>query len=406
MSAQIYSNSGAELVSNDTLIARCSELELLADHPLSDQVLDCLKLLSRRLLDCKHSKAMPQIMALGYWIRPSALRVLQQQLESSRDGSNIISPRGMAFHLPPQNVDTLFAYSWVLSYLVGNCNVVRIGSEPGEVSLWLIEQILAVLEESGESHRNVFCSYSYTDTDTTSKISALCDLRVIWGGNDKINTISQSVTKPDGLTLGFSDRKSMCIVDSLAYKQSSSAEKISLAQGLYNDIFWFDQLGCGSPRLIAWVGSEKPEAEELYRLMDDIAEDKSHQTPTGVDLQKFSFANVQLAQNRAVKAARISSNILVIDTESDSSVFDQVMGGGLLYQVHLFDIGEITKFLRPDLQTITEFGLDHTTKLKLAKDMSLKGGYRIVPIGKALEFNSIWDGIELMSHFTRQVTVS
>ena len=406
MSAQIYSSGGAESLDTDSLISRCSDLEALAVYPFSDQVLDCLKLLSKRLISSEYARAMPQIMALGYWIRPSALKGLQQKLQGSNDQNTIISPRGLALHLPPQNVDTLFAYSWVLSYLVGNCNVVRVGSEPGDVSRWLIEQILLVLEEAGESHRSIFCSYQHSDTDIASKISALCDLRVIWGGDEKIKTVSQSTTRPDGLTLGFSDRKSMCLVNTGAYKQSTVAEKMSLAQNLYNDIFWFDQLGCGSPRLIAWVGAEKPEAQELYQLIDDVANEKDHQTATGVDLQKFSFANVQLAQERASKVDRVSSNVLVIDTESDSSLFDQVMGGGLLYQVQVSDIGEVSKFLRPDIQTITEFGFDHSAKQELAKEMGLKGGYRIVPTGKALEFNPIWDGVELMSHFTRQVTVS
>jgi len=405
MSAQIYSNSGMEPLCSDSLITRCSDLGSLAVHPFSEQVLECIRLLSKRLLSSEYARAMPQIMALGYWIRPSALKLLQYKLQGSDDQNTIISPRGLAFHLPPQNVDTLFAYSWVLSYLVGNTNVVRVGSEPGEVSRWLIAQILSVLEEAGESHRNVFCSYGYSSTDFTVKISYLCDLRVIWGGDEKIESVSQSVTRPDGLTLGFSDRKSMCIVNTVAYKRSSAEEKIALAQGLYNDIFWFDQLGCGSPRLIAWVGAEQPEVEELYRLIDAVAEEKNHQTPTGVDLQKFSFANVQLACERSRKADRISGHVLVMETEFDSSVFDQVMGGGLLYQVRLTNIEEVSKFLRPDLQTITEFGFDQSAKLKLANEMGLKGGYRIVPVGKALEFNSVWDGVELMTHFTRQVTV-
>ena len=188
MSAQIYSSGGAESLDTDSLISRCSDLETLAVYPFSDQVLDCLKLLSKRLIGSEFARAMPQIMALGYWIRPSALKGLQQRLQGSNDQNTIVSPRGLALHLPPQNVDTLFAYSWVLSYLVGNCNVVRVGSEPGAVSRWLIEQILLVLEEAGENHRSIFCSYQHSDTDIASKISALCDLRVIWGGDEKIKT--------------------------------------------------------------------------------------------------------------------------------------------------------------------------------------------------------------------------
>src|SRR5229473_1854189 len=35
-------------------------------------------------------------------------------------------PRGLVFHVPPANVDTIFVYSWALSALAGNRNVVRI----------------------------------------------------------------------------------------------------------------------------------------------------------------------------------------------------------------------------------------------------------------------------------------
>ena len=37
-------------------------------------------------------------------------------------------PRGLVFHVPPANVDTIFVYSWALSALAGNPNVVRISS--------------------------------------------------------------------------------------------------------------------------------------------------------------------------------------------------------------------------------------------------------------------------------------
>ena len=37
-------------------------------------------------------------------------------------------PRGLVFHVPPANVDTIFVYSWALSALAGNSNVVRISS--------------------------------------------------------------------------------------------------------------------------------------------------------------------------------------------------------------------------------------------------------------------------------------
>ena len=405
MAVQIFNDSGAAVtVNEDELIRRCAELESSAVHPFSPEVLDCLKLLSRRLLTSEFARSMPQIMALGYWIRPSALSALQGSLRSADDDSEIVAPRGVAFHLPPQNVDTLFAYSWVLSYLVGNCNIVRMSRSPTELSLWLIEQIMIVLGESKQIHRNIFCTYDY-DTGCTARISIQSDLRVIWGGDEKIGEVSKSVTRPDGLTLGFSDRKSMCLINTSAWQRLSADEKKSVAQDLFNDIFWFDQLGCGSPRLIAWIGSETPDPQELYEFIDQIAQEKNQEIPTGIDLQKFTFANAQLANGGATTAQRISSNLTIIESGSDSSIFDQVMGGGLLFQVRLNTLLDVVDLLRADTQTITEFGFQRSEKLEFAKAMSLKGGYRLVPVGRALEFNSVWDGVDLLKHFTRTVTI-
>ncbi|MFC6804089.1 acyl-CoA reductase [Deinococcus caeni] len=37
-------------------------------------------------------------------------------------------PRGLVFHVPPANVDTIFIYSWLMSVLAGNRNVIRLSS--------------------------------------------------------------------------------------------------------------------------------------------------------------------------------------------------------------------------------------------------------------------------------------
>lgn len=400
---QIYSKDGPLAATDGELIASCVALKPLVYPPFSEKILSCLQVLSKRLLNSEYSRAMPQIMALGYWVRPSAIKTLQANLQNAEENS-VLAPRGVAFHLPPQNVDTLFAYSWVLSYLVGNCNVVRVGRNPSEVSRWLIDKIIEVLDEVGEDHRNVFCTYDF-NSNCTSDISKLSDLRVIWGGDEKIQTVSRFVTRPDGLTLGFSDRKSMCLINTSVYKKLSVDQKKSIAQDFFNDLFWFDQLGCGSPRLLGWVGESSPDSEEFYGLLEQVAQEKGYVTDTGIDLQKFAFANLQLAHGRASLANRVSANLMVIDAKAEAKVFDQVMGGGLIYQVQLPTLVDAVQLLRSDLQTITEFGFDQAEKIEFAGLMGLKGGFRIVPIGKALEFNSVWDGVGLLSHFTRKVTI-
>ena len=47
-------------------------------------------------------------------------------------------PRGLALHITPANVDTMFLYSFAVSLLAGNLNVVRDSATPGWTTLELI----------------------------------------------------------------------------------------------------------------------------------------------------------------------------------------------------------------------------------------------------------------------------
>ena len=63
------------------------------------------------------------------------------------------------------------------------------------------------------------------------------------------------------------------------------------------------------------------------------------------------------------------------------------------------------KGVRPAVQTITHSGLTNAELELLANGIAGRGGYRIVPIGQALQFDTTWDGIELYEHMTRKILV-
>ncbi|HKJ73370.1 MAG TPA: acyl-CoA reductase, partial [Alphaproteobacteria bacterium] len=77
---------------------------------------------------------------------------------------------------------------------------------------------------------------------------------MIWGGDSKVQAVSGIPIRPDGLSLGFPDRTSFAVFETAAYRDAASAERDALAQNFFNDVFWFDQMGCGSPRILFWVG--------------------------------------------------------------------------------------------------------------------------------------------------------
>ena len=50
-------------------------------------------------------------------------------------------------------------------------------------------------------------------------------------------------------------------------------------------------------------------------------------------------------------------------------------------------------------------GLDALEIDNLKEIMSKYGGYRLVPVGEALNFSYLWDGIDLILHMTRKISV-
>src|SRR5690554_1687139 len=53
----------------------------------------------------------------GFWTRRAALSRLKQDFSRRHPVQTLSRPRGLVFHLPPKNVETVFLYSWVLSFL-------------------------------------------------------------------------------------------------------------------------------------------------------------------------------------------------------------------------------------------------------------------------------------------------
>jgi hypothetical protein len=77
-------------------------------------------------------------------------------------------------------------------------------------------------------------------------------------------------------------------------------------------------------------------------------------------------------------------------------------GGGLFVETRIDALGCLADLLDPRCQTIASFGVprkDWESFLSLAPRLA----DRVVPVGRALEFGPIWDGMDLLREFTRLV---
>lgn len=384
--------------------AQIDQLASQGEAPFSRANLEVLKALSARILKSPEARHAPQLIALGYWLRPAAIKRTHEQFLARVQEGQVPTSRGLAFHLPPANVDTLFVYSWVLSLLAGNANIVRLPSTLAPAADWLIGVIAETLEECGEVERHVFCAYDYR-SGLSREISARSDLRMIWGGDAKVMTASADPVRPDGLSLGFSDRKSFCILKAEAYAALDEKERNDLAARLYNDIYWFDQLGCGSPRVVVWVGTPGGLNTDLYRRLLDVVKAHRYDVETGVAIAKFSFMNDMIASDFAQSGETFGNALGVLDVVVGPNVLDNVQGGGLLLDSHVETLDEVLPLVDRRTQTLATFGFSQLELMGLVQSMIGKGGFRIVPVGEALSFEETWDGVPLLDHMTRRITV-
>jgi len=286
----LYGLKGSSKVTKKQFENLLDQISVNSEPSFSDSRLDVISELSKRLLTSPIGRNAPQIISLGFWLRPAAIMTLLSDRQLTNE---VRVPRGIAYQIPPANVDSLFVYSWVISYLVGNANIVRLPSEINEVTSWLLTQIIECLDVQSGKEQQIFCQFD-KDSNISEMISAKSDLRVIWGGDEKIKNLSVSSVKPDGLSIGFSDRKSLCVINTSLYESSTESEKEKLAESLYNDMYWFDQMGCGSPRLIIFVGSQDFDSTQFFQYLVKVIESKDYHTEPGVDIAKLVHSNVML----------------------------------------------------------------------------------------------------------------
>lgn len=386
------------------IVEKASGMVHRSRPPFCEQSLAMLGDISRRILRDPLSRNIPQYVALAYWLRPASLKRLSGTIFNNEIESELRTARGLALHLPPTNVDTIFVYSWALSVLAGNANITRLAENLSQDAQWLVKLIANSVFDHGENDRQLFCTYSY-GAETERALSAQCDLRLIWGGDDKVNTVSRTNIRPDGLSIGFPDRKSLAIISAGVYKQADDIERDKIVVQFFNDMFWFDQMGCGSPRLLIWHEGEQKICDDFYARLCQIIVDKGFLAETGIAIEKLALGNSLLAQGISQQQFGYNNELTVNRVTDAKKALQQSQGGGFLCDWFITDLHQISSIITRNVQTITYYGLSQADLKALAINISGKGGYRIVPIGQALQFDPTWDGVSLFDHMTRKITI-
>lgn len=384
------------------LEARIAALAYASTVPYSAERVTILDAISRDILKHPILRQRPQYVALAFWLRRASMQRLTETLVAQEQPNQLRSARGVALHLPPTNVDTIFVYSWAMSLLAGNANVVRLPDQiKPEVSL-LVKLLTSTLDGLGEGGRHLFCHYPYGQ-QVELALARHFDLRLIWGGDAKVAEVSRLAIRPDGLSIGFPDRKSLAVIGAEAYRQADEVARDELSERFFNDVYWFDQMGCGSPRLLVWLGDPGELAADFYERVAAHARSKAYQVEAGTAIGKLALAHDLLAEAVTNRHSAYGNSLNVSRANDPASALHRLHGGGFLCDWVADRIEDLTPLAGRHLQTVTYFGLEAASCEALARILCGKGGYRIVPMGQALQFEPVWDGVDLMRHMTRVI---
>lgn len=381
-------------------------------QPFDTRAVEFVKRFSQKLLTSTEIRQHPELAALGHWFRGANLHQLKQKYPNDT-GDALVLGRGLAFHVAPSNVDSVFMYSWLLSLLAGNVNVVRVSQKASAAQSYLITVLAQTLaEEVGMPVRGRIVLLTYPHDDAiTGVLSEACQLRVVWGGDATVRALRAVPLRPTATEICFPDRFSVCAIEAEALLALDGQALAQLVSRFYNDAFWFAQQACSSPRLVAWVGSPERIAAARSRFWPALEKELVQRQPENSEAMcmarvaaSFEYAGAALARPDAAAGLTSGQPLrLTLERPLNEAVKALHCGNGLFLELHLPELVELAAQLSDKEQTLAVHGFTRTQLQTLALALPARAVDRIAPIGEALTFAPVWDGQDLISVFSRRL---
>jgi len=387
-----------------------SSFELI---PFEGKLLNFLSSLSSNLIKRKESKLMPELMALGFWLRNSNLEKIKKEFFLHAKESVINKPRGVVFHIAPKNVDTIFIYSWALSFLSGNHNIVRISSSGSSLISIILDEISALADTQEYNFINQTQSFlTYTrNNDINSFFSQIANVRMIWGGDETISIFKQSETKPNAKDICFSNKESIACIKSATYIKLDEKKSLKVTEDFYNDSYWFNQMACSSPKFIFFQGSEEENTlcSTLFEeSLNKALKKKRHREDITASVSKLKNIFLAASNKNYLKSYEPASydKATFIDINSEEFLNSTIKcQSGTFGKLFIEDIFDLNYLLKDNFQTLAYFGFSNSKLEEFINSNTKTSIDRVVPFGQALNFDKTWDGHDLMNELVRHVNL-
>lgn len=378
--------------------------EIRPFEPFDDRIVDFLSALSTELYKSGRARALADVQTFAFWCRRANLHRLR---ELRRDGKARLG-LGTLFHIAPSNVPVTFAYSFAFGLLAGNANIVRVPSRDMAQTEIIRDAVETLLEQASHcALRGMigFVRYDAAERAITERLSAQCDGRIIWGGDRTIADIRSIALPARAVELTFPDRVSLCVMDSLAVANSGADALARLAEDFYNDTYVMDQNACSSPHLVLWLGKPAdafPAQERFWTALAAVVARRYALEPVQAVEKYAALLGGIIDYDTVGEVRRLGNHVYAIRLEALPARLDELRGRfGLFFEHVAPSLDALAPAITAKVQTLTYCGLEASALRDFVVDNRLAGIDRIVPVGKALDMDALWDGRDIIGALSR-----
>lgn len=371
-------------------------------RPFNELVISFLSEFSRRIFQYTDLRSSPDLAALGFWCRRANLL----EMAKSWDFSKNVYGVGLVLHIPPANVPLNFVYSLAIGLLSGNGNVLRLPSELSNEGQIVVTEIQSILTdpEFGQLEEYICCVKFDRDEKFLRFLSLTSDARIIWGGDQAVSYIKSLPSKPRTVDISFANRTSMALLNCKAVLGASDDALKVLARNFYSDAFTFNQNACSSPKLVVWLDNDDMDnaKERFWGAVKNIVDERYRLEPIH---SMDRFVEICLVASGGIKVSAIDNPLspitrIVLEDATQWHELTQLRFG-VFIEASIKETQEIHDLTNSEVQTIGYFGFAKELLLEVFSSGQSPIPDRVVPIGQALNFTTVWDGYDLIRSLTR-----
>ncbi|MBF0416443.1 MAG: acyl-CoA reductase [Magnetococcales bacterium] len=320
-------------------------------------------------------------------------------------------PKGLVLHWVAGNVPLIGLFVLVQGMVTKNLNLVRAPSAERHI----MAQLLAPLNHLQATLPGGYCLRGKDWLETLAivhfpkdhalgpELSARADVRVAWGGREAVETLAAWPRKYNVRDIFFGPKLSFMVIGKEYLTEGRDLKK--LVRRVATDCSVFDQYACSSPHTIfVEMGGEVTPQQFAERLGTEMAHTLTRipkQAPDAGTVMNIGLHRIYHDMLHDVWHSKDSSWTVLYDDEEGlmTPCYSRVVT-----VKGTRDIMDTSRWASEDIQTIG-LALRGERRLEYARNVALKGVCRLPDIGKMTLFEPIWDGLRVMEHMVRWVTL-